>query len=336
MQLSTLLTVAGILVSLLFGAWGVYLALKRRYPGQVTFLHETSLPLFDTIVKNLPELKVSFKDKPVGEGLVLLKGALLNTGTKDITPDMIADPIALSLPDGFKWITANLVSHSQKVDCSLAVDQANITFNVGLFRCGEYLRFEALAEVPIEQKKQGEDSTDIGKKLRQVIKTTHRIADTQRVVFAELLPITRGTKRLKLLGVVVGLATVGFIAVLMTYLIAGWPAEMRFTIREDSGDVLVKARYTLDGNVTLKGVDVKGFKKMLPVEELLQIEGLKPHLVAESETKAIFIALGIYILLPLTMCAYAYREQRKSKHLRKLLGMTEEGGPLQQETGGDK
>ncbi|MCK4791909.1 MAG: hypothetical protein KAV87_49715, partial [Desulfobacteraceae bacterium] len=319
MQLSTVLTVMGILVSLLFGAWGVYLALKKRYPGHATFLQETALPLFDTIVKNLPELKVSFRDKPVGEGLVLLKGAILNTGSKDISPDMVAEPITMALPEGHKWITVKLVAHSPKVNCTVTADEHSLVFNIGLFRCAEYLRFEALAEVPINEKEEQTATADIGEKMLEVIRTTHRIADTQRVVTAELLPATRGIRRLKRFAVLLGVMVVTLAVVFTAYWIKGWPADMRFTVPTDSGDIAVEAQYTVDGTVTLKGVDSKDYKRELPVAGLLQIEGLKPYVAPKSDTKVAFIVLGFYTLLPLLLCIGAYKEQRKAKRLRKLL-----------------
>ena len=61
MGLSTNLTIVGILISLCFGAWGVFLALGRRYPGEITFVKEEAIALFDAIVKNLPELAVLYR-----------------------------------------------------------------------------------------------------------------------------------------------------------------------------------------------------------------------------------------------------------------------------------
>ena len=329
MPLSTVLTVIGIFVSLLFGAWAVFLAPKRKYPGQLTFLQESYLPLFDAIVKNLPELKVSFRDEPAGEGLVLLKGALLNTGSKDITPDMIAENITMSLPEGYKWITAELVAHSPKVECIIDNDQQSLVFNMGLFRCSEYLRFETLVEVPIEERESENTAENIGDKLRKAIKVNHRISDTQKVISANLVPVMQAQRRLKRFAIIGGMFAAALIVMAVVYTIRGWPVELQFKISTKSGDVVVKAEYTLDGNVTLKGVESKDYRRTVPAEELFEIEGLAPHLVAKKYAKVFFVIMSIYALFPLLICAGAYWGQRKAKRLRKLLGMTEGDGLLQ-------
>lgn len=321
MEITTILAVAGILVSLLFGAWGVYLALKRRYPGQITFLQETSIALFDEIVKNLPELKVLYKDQLVGEGLVLLKGALLNTGSKDITPEMVAENITMSVPECYKWITAKLVAHSPKMQCSIDVKPQALIFNTGLLRCNEYLRFEALAEVPIKKKDEHNHNQDAGERLKKIIKFNHRIADTQKIISDELMPITRGKRQLKRFASMVGVAVLGLIVMVFIPMIQGWPAKVQYRIPSESGEIEVKADYKIDGNVRLKGIKQKDYKKIMSVEEFFNIPRLTPYLVPERERKIQFIVMSLYVLLPLVMCIYAYREQRKARRLSKLLGV---------------
>ena len=76
--LSISMTVLGTLL----GGWGIYLwFVSRRYPGQISFVLENCIALFDTIVKNFPEISIHYQNSQVSEGLVLLKGYLLNTGS---------------------------------------------------------------------------------------------------------------------------------------------------------------------------------------------------------------------------------------------------------------
>ena len=65
MGLTTLLAILGILVSATFGIWGVAYMIKSRYPGRITFVREQIIALFDSIVKNLDDLSISFKNKTI-------------------------------------------------------------------------------------------------------------------------------------------------------------------------------------------------------------------------------------------------------------------------------
>lgn len=109
MNTSDILTILGIMATLAFGVWGIIIVIRHRYPGQLTYVKESNIAPFDSIVRNLPELAVFYNDAPVGEGLVLVKGAILNSGRKDITDSMVEQKLTFVLPSGFRWLTAKLV-----------------------------------------------------------------------------------------------------------------------------------------------------------------------------------------------------------------------------------
>lgn len=110
MSTSDIFTFIGIVITFIFGIWGIVVVVRRRYPGEITYVKESYIGLFDSIVKNLPELSVLYNDKPVGQGLVLVKGAILNTGSKDITESMIEKKISLTLPDEFRGLLQKLLA----------------------------------------------------------------------------------------------------------------------------------------------------------------------------------------------------------------------------------
>jgi hypothetical protein len=55
-----ILGVLGVTVSLVFGAWGVVLMLRRQYPGEISFVRESCIGLFEAIIRNLLDLSVLF------------------------------------------------------------------------------------------------------------------------------------------------------------------------------------------------------------------------------------------------------------------------------------
>ena len=100
MTISDTLGVLGIVATIIFGVWGIFIVIRRSYPGQLTYIKESYIGLFDSIVKNVPELAVLYNNLPVSQGLVLIKGAILNTGSKDITDTMVEQNLAFVLPSG--------------------------------------------------------------------------------------------------------------------------------------------------------------------------------------------------------------------------------------------
>jgi len=127
--------------TLVFGVWGIYLAVRQRYPGRILFVKEDCIGLFDSIVRNLPELSVQYKGIPVKENLILLKGFFLNTGSKDISQGMVEQRLRAVLPGGYRWLTARLVAASPAVKADVRVtSETSLEFDLGLFRCGELFK----------------------------------------------------------------------------------------------------------------------------------------------------------------------------------------------------
>lgn len=102
--------------------------------------------MFDAIGNSLDKLAVTYDGAAVNENLVLLNGAFINSGKFDITPDMVEQPITIRLPDGYKWLTGRVIDSNVKAEF-IQVDKNNVSISTGLFRCGEYIRFHALAQL---------------------------------------------------------------------------------------------------------------------------------------------------------------------------------------------
>ena len=316
----TALTITGILLTVFFGLWGIYvLARSSKYPGQITLVRESTLALFDTIVRHFPEIAISHKGAPVSEGLVLFRAAILNTGSKDITPEMTAGRLTLTLPDGFKWLNAKVVSASPGVHGKVERSSQAIGFDLGLLRCKEFVRFEALSEVPPAQKDK-DDSDDPEALFRNAVRASHRIADTQKVIVTDLPTATRAKRRFKMFLPLVLLTAALLIAFTLSGHFLGWPAKMCYDTRTDDGQlVLVKATLRMNGMAKVKGIEDKSFKKTMGIQEFVDNARVSPALSPDPDIKLILITGGIYIIIPLLLCLYAIREQRRARLLRDLL-----------------
>jgi hypothetical protein len=237
MTMSDILGAAGILATVVFGVWGLVVVLRRHYPGEISFVREPNLALFETIVKNIPELTAEYNKKPVGPGLVLVSGALLNSGTKDISEPMVEGKLTFSVPDGFKWLTGKIVGASPNVKSSLAVEDRNLTFSTGLFRCSEFLRFQAIVEVPMSAPEGALHSdANITKRLDEAIKIEHRIADTRAVVIIDLPARQRRQRsagfrmRMAVVNTAAYLALISYFCVKTGFIVKGIPADIHLLI----------------------------------------------------------------------------------------------------------
>jgi hypothetical protein len=323
MNTSDILGVLGIVATIIFGVWGLIIVIRRRYPGQLTYVKESYIGLFDSIVKYVPELAVLYNNVPVGQGLVLIKGAILNTGSKDITDSMVEQKLAFVLPPDFRWLTAKIVGNSGNVKATIVIQDNSLVFTTGLFRCNEFIRLQAIAEVPIDAAGE-EKNVTIEDRLDKAISIIHRIADTQKVAEIELPNKSSGKRRLKLyLGMSIG-ATVTLAAMLyFSFFRGGLPADTHWIINDTNGvphEITTTTR--LNGIMSLKGVS-DNFRRQVQVEEFYKLQPLKPKIVFPKDLKLLGVTIFLYLFFPWGMCVYIYRERRRAEKLRLLLGIEE-------------
>lgn len=172
MTLSDTLSIAGILISILFGIWGVYFSLRRaNYPASLTFVREQTVALLDDFATRIPNLSILYKDTPVDKSVVLLSGYLVNDGNVDITPQMTERPLSCELPSSCSWIEFKLTGAAEALSANGTIKSPQVLeLNFGLFRRDEAFSFQALALVGAEYAKKKPTA------LAEALLWSHRIA----------------------------------------------------------------------------------------------------------------------------------------------------------------
>jgi hypothetical protein len=198
MDSSTILGLAGVIISVVFGVWGIYVAIRRkRYPGGIDLFIESSIGLFD-FKRNWNELVVSYKNKVVNQSsnIVLLVGVWHNTGSIDITPGMTERKLALNLPPGYTWLDGKKILTASRVDAKAIVSSpTSLEFDIKLFKCDEHIRFEALAEVPSLEKDQSTRSVGSpGDRLVEALKIEYRIEHMGKVQIEDMSSLGLASK----------------------------------------------------------------------------------------------------------------------------------------------
>jgi hypothetical protein len=330
LDISTGLAVIGVIATVVLGVWSVSLAIKRRYPGQITFFTDDSISLFDDIVRNLPNLAVLYKGGPVSQNLVLFKGILVNTGIVDITPAMVEQRLSIGLLEGYKWLEARIGSSSESVQADVnVIDESSLVFDTGLFRCNEYIRFEALAEVPLPGGDGSEHIEVPNMNLRESLNFTHRIANTRKVAQQSL-------DHPNLFGLLMlGLFVFTFAVLLI---IGGLPSrqptmEITYLLKTDRDrTVEVRIEPRSDGTLQVRGVNDE-YNETVSPSEFFSTRQWDPRVVVDSRDKWVlrfvfgFVALWLTVMI--TLFVRNARGYVRGKKWRKLLEPSRNTEPAQ-------
>jgi hypothetical protein len=183
MNTQTILAVLGILATTLFGLWAIAAAFRFSRNVRITYALDQIIALTDDITQNFQDLEVTFRGEPVSANLVLLKGYLINTGRRDISREMVEDQISLHVPSDFEWVDCKVGGTSPSLHAEAQRKSAQeIEFTTGLWKRKEYMKFEALAKVPlVEADPDNPPNERPTLRLSKAISFTHRIADSDRI-----------------------------------------------------------------------------------------------------------------------------------------------------------
>lgn len=309
------LSILGIVATVVLGAWAIYIGVRHQYPGQITFVNEKTIRLFDEIVRNFSELSVLYEGKPVDPNLVLIEGSLLNTGRKDIDPQMVEHKLKCNLPEGFRWVRAKRIGATEHVQADVAiVNDTALEFTMGLLRRNEFVRFQALAAVPHEGKK---DSS-----LEDSLSFSHRIADTCSVQKVRISS-NRTQKRISRILSIVFSIYLSFGAFHLVYYFIRHEPVLVYSIRTDEGAlVLVKVSAEADNTVKVQGISqtysatftLDQFQKRREGSETIQFQRRMSHLVTGIMTTVIAL-MAFGMICPL------YLEERSQRRLRRILAV---------------
>lgn len=307
-------SILSVSVSAIFGVVGIYLTVKSRYSGRITFVNEQTIELFDAIGNYLDKLAVTYDGSEVNENLVLLNGAFINSGKFDITPDMVEQPITIKLPDGYKWLTGRVVDSSIKASLELT-NENEISVSTGLFRCGEYVRFHALAQLP-----EAEDDESNSKRFKKALGFEHRIVNTKNIDETETKNRKESQKTLKRKGIPFLLMLLVLSGMIGFTIYQGFPKVMVYPYSVSSSLIEpVKVKTTNDDLVKIEST-VSDFEAEEQFSEFIEKTEGKPSLSEPEANIMFYIMASIQLLLIAGMLATQIFEYYRNRRLLKILG----------------
>lgn len=321
MSFSDYLAITGILVSLALGLPGAYLIIRRaKYPGSLTFVREQSVSLFKDFSRKIPNLSVTYKDTPIDKSVILISGHIVNDGSVDISPDMIAKPLTCTAPPGcrlleFKVTTASPALHAT----SDLVSENSAEINFGLFRRDESFSFQALAL--IEDSGQQLKPSELADKLAW----KHRIASLGEIKTLQMPPSPKRGKAY------VWSRRVGFAAISFAYAFIGLSAltgigplgkqpSIIYTAKSDnSNSEVVHLSPNRDGTTTVLNKKT-GISTEVDLAEYTKSTTLTPFWTKTRNQTWINIAMGIVMLIAAFAFFFnGFGNEYKRYRLRRLL-----------------
>ncbi|MBF0557382.1 MAG: hypothetical protein HQL08_01235 [Nitrospirae bacterium] len=314
----TLIAVVGIIATVILGISAIVITIRYNRNVRITYAHDRVIALTDDITQNFPNLSITYRDQSVSENLVLLKGYFINIGKKDISRDMVEQQITIVVPEGYEWVECKVVESSHSLQASATkVDKTRVTFDTGLWKSKEYMKFEALAKVPVLQA-----DTDhlphepAAERLSKALLFAHRIADSAKI--DETLVPLPSTERLTLsplhipsriymaiIMLLLGVMCLGLYQFLPT-------GTLAFTLTTDGKQRTVFAEIRKNKiNLT----DNTGYRKAYSLSEFDAIPDKKAQNVPKKDNLFLFVGI-VYLLFSLFMLlASGYREIRNKRLL---------------------
>ena len=323
MDTSTILTVIGTIATVVFGILGVYLV-KRKYDfSRINLVIKNSIGVFD-FIENWRELEVLVNKKPVPHNLVLLIGIWRNSGTVEITRTMTYEKLALKLPPGYSWLDAKVIPTNSKVNATLSVNPQSLEFDFNLFKSGEHIRFEALANVPLIQQHPSTQRVETaGNRLCNALTIEYRIEKTRDGVKEDVFSLGLASKsRMRKLA----LASTLVVAVCFGLSFMWFPAKDQggtYLMKDTSGNEReVKLDFSAPGSDVIATYVATGTTERLPVSE---VKRRRYSVAPDRVTWSSFIFPFVPMILALTAIFVTtfYIDKKKKRDFRSFLASCE-------------
>jgi len=315
MDTSLLLTIIGLIATLVFGFLSIDLFKRKKYPGRITLVQHSIISLFNNISKNFEEISIQYKNEPIKENVVYLKATFINDGDIDIDNNSIEKPITIELKEGLKWIKSKVTEVSSGLSCNSLINDSGtaLEFNFKLFRRKEFIQFEALIEIGDPKYK----ASDVYDNLT----INHRIANTHKIQLTSLLNEEQMKKKkgkIKSNTLTYSIYFVVMIVVLFIELFYLKNTELHYITPTN---IEFKASPKSDNTIEIKNIKT-GEKKSISLTEFQDKENYKPitppMTVSQKMKESIYI-LPFFCLILILMIGLDYYELRKANKIYNIL-----------------
>lgn len=322
LTLANAMAIAGLLATIIFGVWAIRLALRTRYPVRLDFIVEQVIGLLDPLARAIPGISILYEGVPIDRNLILLRGCLVNNGTKDIASEMLEEPVTVHLPPGHSWRAARATASSEGVRATLAPSGGTLTVGFGLLKREEHIGIECLVEAPREESAASRSNPDPGRALLKALTFRHRIADTGAVNIIRIDDVKQAAFRSRFELIKHGtmfLLVYGGLACMQLFFT---PKEVHFLVPGANQTNHMRTEVTLtatsDGLLRLRSVSGDYNAKVHP-DSIFQGPGPKAVVVSKGLDVPLLVVMGIMPFILLSIGVSGYRDIMHARRIKRML-----------------
>lgn len=128
------------------------LIFRRKEHRQLDIVLDKCVFLVNQLAGDLKNFSIVIDGEPASEQIVWVTGWIINSGHFDISERIIEAPLRLKTPEDTQWLRGTIEHCSENVQCSSNIVGTDVLqFDWTLLRTGEYIRFEALLNCPLDK-----------------------------------------------------------------------------------------------------------------------------------------------------------------------------------------
>jgi len=146
-MLGTLLTIFGLLLTIAFGIYEIWINNKTKRAVSLEFQNVECYTLFKDDINKL-NIEVIHGGNVLLNTVILLKAKLLNNGQIDIDKGRIYSPLKIITTEKFNWLETKITSKPNGVNSNLTtISKSEIQLDWDLLKKDECIEFESLIEI---------------------------------------------------------------------------------------------------------------------------------------------------------------------------------------------
>ena len=318
LQFSNILTIIGVIATVIFGYLGIKYAIKFKQKMRITFYWDEAISLFDSIVNDWDDIEIKYNNEAINPNLTLLRCCMVNTGTSDIDKSIIYKPLKMILPDNFIAIKGKRNEFSDDLSITAKINDNNkneVDFNWDILKKGEFIKFDLLIQRNENDNKNL--STNIIKNIKNNTKFSHRITNLDQIDQESILSEESEKKNKKLMIPLIIYIILGISLFVSSIIFPKYNLSFTIKDKKNTSDIILTAKNMnlisikyLKSNKKVKETKINDF---LSTNTITNIAIIKTYQYINMLMSIIITTFGLFL------GGFFYYQSRKRNQIINIL-----------------
>ena len=135
---TALISIIAILISIIIGIPS-FISLRNQAKSKIFFFEKQKLSLYDDLLKNIPDLDITYQGNKIQKSMFLLKGIFIFSGKNDIEKKDIQKGIIVKVEgDESKWYSYRIIDKTENLDIKISTRNSIINIDFDLLTDKDY------------------------------------------------------------------------------------------------------------------------------------------------------------------------------------------------------